>query len=330
MTVLRETARRLGIGHGLLTLRHHAMLGVRGTLELRSARKSTLPEIRKAAPAKMPSASATQVHMLLGHSRIDEALWSLLSLNHFADAPVGVVIHDDGTITADDAALLAEKLPGLRLISRAESDAVVEDKLFSMGLTKSVAFRKSLFFARKMFDPNVFARDASYVLIDSDVVFFSNPVDLLGVAPTGKAADSRARYSVDNGYRYSLSEAEMSEMIGRKPTGPINAGVLRLNKTDLDFSRIERYLTHPGLFRENQIPDYYAEMTIYALELTIADAQPLPLSYAVAPPIPTDREFVAGHYCGGIMSAHMYYTRALPMLGRVLLHPDGRNCSRSA
>jgi len=48
-------------------------------------------------------------------------LWSLKSLVKAAAADVGVVVHDDGSLTEDDAVLLKEQLPGLRIIRRAEA-----------------------------------------------------------------------------------------------------------------------------------------------------------------------------------------------------------------
>lgn len=312
--MLKDTARRLRIGPHLLSLRHHALLGVRGALELRSARKSVLPQIRNAAPARRPSDTALEVHMLLGHSRVLEGLWSLLSLDKFAVDPVAPVIHSDGSLTSADLETISEKLPGSRHVSRGEADEVVGVELSERGLKRCAEFRGTFILARKIFDPPMFARGPTYVVLDSDVLFFGNPVDLVKRETAVTGANGPSRYSVDNGFRYSLSAAEMKAMIGVDPVSALNSGVMRLNTADLGFARIEKYLDHPGFRDENGKHDYYAEMTLFALELSLARALPLSAAYEIAPPIPFTGGLVAGHYCGGIKSAHMYYTRALPSL----------------
>jgi len=252
--------------------------------------------------------------MLLGQNRIFEALWSLLSLSHFSRAGLKPIIYDDGSLTSANVAMLARKFPNVRVIGRAEADSVVERHFAERGLKRCDRYRKSFILARKVFDPKLFSQTDSYVVLDSDVLFFSDPSDLLNEENESAEWLSPSRYSVDNGYRYSLPADELSLMIGMPPVEALNSGVMRLNKGDLDFRRMEEYLAHPGLWRADGRPDYYSEMTLFALELSRARALPLPLSYRIAPEIPFHGEVVAGHYCGGITSAHIYYSRALPQL----------------
>ncbi len=257
--------------------------------------------------------------MLLGQSRILEALWALVSLSHFSKAAFKPIIHDDGSLTAGNVELLAQKFPNVRVIGKAEADSVVERHFTERGLERCRRYRRSFILARKVFDPVLFAEADSYVVLDSDVLFFSEPSDLMHRDDESSERSSPSRYSVDNGYRYSLPPEELSLLIGMPTVDALNSGVMRLNKADLDFGQMEDYLAHPGLWRADGRPDYYSEMTLFALELTRARALPLPLSYRIAPGIPLDGEVVAGHYCGGITSAHIYYSRALPLLHTSLI-----------
>src|SRR5215203_2575202 len=190
MNVLRSAARKLHLGSGLLKLRHHVYLGVKGSIELRNARRSILPAIVR-APAASASDNVAEIHMLLGHVRVFEALWALLSLDRFSERSLSVVVHDDGSLTADDGKLLRSKLPKLRIITKEEADRVVKAEFERRQLHNCLRFRNRFIMARKLFDPALFATSAFYVALDSDVIFFDNAADLLGTIDGAEATTSR-------------------------------------------------------------------------------------------------------------------------------------------
>lgn len=313
----RAIARRLGFGKAILKLSQQKQLGIRKTIELHRMKRKFLPLIANAKPISA-GAGDVEVHMLLHQQALYEGMWAFYSFAYFASQPCRFIVHDDGSLTSSAAMLLNKIFPQCQVISRQDADSTVMSYFDSQGLKLCARLRQNLIFGLKLFDLSFFARSSNFVLLDSDVLFFSRPETILKYFVVKNNGDStQPRYSVDNGYRYCLSEADLTRMLGRKPIERFNPGVLCVGRNSVDFTRIENYLAHPKFWRKNGAPDYFAELTLWAMELTKSGALPLPENYAIAPSEIKDPGLVSGHFCGGIESAYLYYTRALPHLAAV-------------
>lgn len=255
--------------------------------------------------------------MLLQHARIHEGLWALYGLAHFAERPLHFVVHDDGTLNTADRAKLDRVLPGARVVDRREADRVSAERFRREGLGRCQRLREELIFALKLFDPIFFLESEAFVLLDSDVLFVAPPAELFDDLEPGVGASSL--YSGDNGYRYCLEPSEIAALIGRPVIERFNPGVVRTRKDVIDLARIERYLQHPGFWHPDGSPDYYAELTLWAMELSLDGAAMLPSTYAICPDFRVP--FVSGHYCGSPYWASYYYADALPRVSRAIVGP---------
>jgi hypothetical protein len=102
-------------------------------------------------------------------------------------------------------------------------------------------------------------------------------------------------------------------VLGRDCIEAFNPGVVRTTRQVLDLTRIEQYLERPEFWSTGSRPHYYAELTLWAMQLTRACARPLPQSYAITPPL-DDEVPASGHFCGGGFPATWFYSRGLPRL----------------
>jgi hypothetical protein len=304
---VRRTARWLGVGRALLKIHALRATTLRGAVTIARARTQVLPRILTAPP--IPSGDGPlEVHMLLHHQRILEGIWALYSFAHFSQVACQILVHSDGSLTKTDAQRLQWVLPGVRVISREESDKLVEPRLRDLGLAKSLQFRDSLVFALKLFDPFFFGEHSSFFLLDSDVLFFRRPQELLADEPV-------SLYSPDNGYRYCLSAETLQALLGQPCITGFNPGVVRTRRSVLDAPFVERCLQRDEFWGSGTRPNYYAELTLWAMQLTTAGARQLPPSYAITPPLDGPPP-VSGHYCGGGYPATWFYSRGVPRLAR--------------
>jgi hypothetical protein len=297
----------MGVGRALLKVHALRAVTLRGALTIARARTQMLPRILAAPPIPAGDGLA-EVHMLLHHQRILEGIWSLYSFAHFSHVACQMFVHSDGSLTDTDVTRLHQVLPGAQVISREESDRIVEPHMQELRLSRSIRFRRALVFALKLFDPFFFGEHASFFLLDSDVLFFRRPGELLVDEPI-------SLYSPDNGIRYCLSAEAMQALLGRQCIASFNPGVVRTRRTVLDLPFVEDCLQRVEFWGSGSRPHYYAELTLWAMQLTTAGARQLPPSYAITPtldgPIP-----VSGHYCGGGYPATWFYSRGLPRLAR--------------
>lgn len=311
---LRLIARKAGVGRFLVSLDNWRATGLRQSIKVMIAKRTYLPRILNAKPI-MINAEGREVHMLLNHKRHLEGLWSLYSFTFFSGAAYKIVVHSDGTLTDADSAAIRRVFPGCRIIPRDVADAKVIGYLEAGNFEHCAALRRTFIFSLQLFDPTLLAEAAEIINLDADVLFFATPSELTVGHPDYDRAN--VYYSLDSSYSYALSPVEIAALLGREGVSRLNSGILRLQSTTLNLPRIEGYLNHPGLMVDGKTASYYTEQTIFALEFTEARALPLPATYAICAPEPT--EFVAGHYCGGSYWASLFYTRGLPYLANILL-----------
>ncbi len=312
----RYILRRLGVGRLLLRIQQLRVLTLRGATERYLARRRYLTCIQQAVPIPA-GAGEVEVHMLLHHQRVYEGLWALYSFATLAERPCRMIIHDDGSLAHSDLKLLDRVFPGLRIIRRESADEALITYFRQRKLERCERFRRNLIFALKLFDPVFFAESDWFLLMDSDVLFYQKPVELFQDLNDNSAESIDCLYSLDIASQYCLKEQEMTKVLGKACIERFNPGIVRVRRAAVDFGDIEHWLSRPGFWTKTGSGDYYAELTLWAMALTLAGAQPLPNSYAICAPNPDG--FTFGHYCGGGLSASLFYTRGIPYLKKLLL-----------
>ncbi len=97
-----------------------------------------------------PAASPLIVRALLCHAHVAMGLRCFGSLFRCSDRAIDLRLHDDGSLTPQDADALRAAFPDVQIIPRAEADARVLDALG--GLPHCREFRARFISALKMFD----------------------------------------------------------------------------------------------------------------------------------------------------------------------------------
>jgi hypothetical protein len=311
----RALARRLGIGKAIMKWRHVRHIGIRSYAVQQLARSRFLELIRDATPIAV-GGTRLGVHMLLHHKRLLEGIWTLYSFVYFAGADLDIVIHSDGSLTPEDEAAIRRVLPGTRIISREVSDQIVETALTTAGYQNCLRLRRTLKFGIKLIDVRFFAKAANVVILDSDVLFYARPNELIDDLDLGAAyLPGPARYSLDIADNYCLPEDALVQALGGRCISRFNPGVMRVPADAPSLSHVERFLNAAEFWTLDGNASYFAELSCWAMDLTLRDAAPLSDGYVLAPRGIDDR-MVAGHFCGGPSSALIYYTAALPALAR--------------
>jgi hypothetical protein len=203
-----------------------------------------------------PAAEPLSVHSLICHQHVDMAITCLSSFHRCSDRPVELRLHDDGSLTAEDAARLKAAFPAARLIGREESDQLAAESL--RALPKCLESRRVMAMTLKLLDPLVMDR-APYLLLDTDVLFFNAFKGLCD----DSAAGAVLTYMEDIMYSYSMMPLESLWHKELRPIRRLNAGMLFVRAGQIDIGYIEYLL--------NKFPDrvpvggVYTEQTVWAL-----------------------------------------------------------------
>ena len=91
-----------------------------------------------------------------------------------------VVIHDDGTLPVEGRQVFAQMFPTLRIIARAEADAAMAVALAPYSLLCG-STGPCIRWPRKIFDVPHFAAADRLLILDSDVLFFGKPQEILAL-----------------------------------------------------------------------------------------------------------------------------------------------------
>lgn len=299
------------LGRFLLKARQSWQIGSSNILAERRTRRTLLPLIQDAPP--LPAGQGdVAVHMLLDHARVLEGCWGVYSLLRLAEQPLALVIHDDGSLTPDDHALLAKIFPGVRLVTRPEADSKVEAELQRRGLTASIGYRRKLVFGLKLFDPVFFTPAKRYVLWDSDILCYRRPDELF-------PSSAVFRYSVDWGLPGVYADRVGAKLSGVARDHSANAGLLSIPTGAVDFERVERYIADPEIWQPSGTPNWYSEQAIYDAESRRVGGEPLSDRYQIATYRFAPETAHTVHFCGGPVGRNLFYSRGVPAMAADLL-----------
>lgn len=304
----RAFLRSLHVGSTALALRQAVGLGIARSLRIRLAKRRHLREIAGACVPKLTE-HMTEVHMLLQHDRVYEGMWALYSLAHQSGGAWSIVVHDDGSLTQHDQEQLREVFPSATIIPRATADSIVEGKLQELELPQCRLLRQTTTFALKLFDVILLACRDKVVLLDSDVLFFRQPFEVMLAVQT---ANQTYLYMEDIDDQYCLRPALITRLVGDSCVRRFNPGLAVVPTHSINLHRVEQYLQRGEFWTESGAPNYYAELTLWAMLMSAVKAKPLPNTYSIAPTAELRSSMVCGHYCGGPSARYLFYTNGIP------------------
>jgi hypothetical protein len=274
-----------------------------------------LRRILEKPPLRVPEAAPGDVcvHVLTKHNECLFALWACRSLLEQLGRLLPVFIHDDGSLTPSHVALLSSALPGVRVVTRPAADRLAREQL--AGLPKCLRLRQLNVLSLKLFDPWIVQTTGDVILLDSDVLFFRNPGEVLHWLdePTSRVS----RWNVESGMATRLAangdgvRAEMAD----SSVPEINSGLGLVTRASISFNAIESWLSDT-----DGPADWLIEQNIYGRLSAIAGMDSLPPEYHVAN-VDTLRPAasISTHYVGAVRG--FFISEGIP---RLLRPPDRR------
>jgi hypothetical protein len=306
----RKIARRMGLGKLKLRLTTAFSGDIRAKIEAYQKRKMLLPRILNAKPIAAGHGNI-ELRMLLHKARFLEGAWALYSFLRFACIPIRVVVHSDGSLDTGSADMLRRIFVGCTVLDRATADLQVLERLNKNGLDLCAELRKRLILALKLLDFYCLGEASTYIVLDSDVLTFQHPQELVEAKSLG--ATTPHIFSQDNNDQSYPLPADVLQ--GRAKTvvlKRLNSGLLRIERSGLDLHDIEDCLRETNLLTDPQSILRYVEQGVYACCLARHGAVGLhPDRYTICG---DPREVVTGHYCGGGYWASRFYREGVPYL----------------
>lgn len=237
-----------------------------------------------------------EIHILCQKSDIWIMVWSLYSFLYFSDLkPSAIVIHDDGSLNDDDKKMLISKFNNLQVISRETAD----EKIFNLLKDgKAKLYRKNGHpLILKLVDIFILSSAPKVMVLDSDILFFSQPKEIVQFIKGGTGLDalvSGIPELLDKFEIFVNNEYLTSRGLINKKIEYMNSGIILYNKSALTIDMLYDYFDN--CLRDYS--DYFIEMTGWNCLIGQLNYNFLPLDRYVIKGRVSDVT-VAKHYTSG-------------------------------
>lgn len=279
---LRRFLRRQPVWVQLAWLRREGLLNAWRRRRIQRLILDT-PPIRTARDGRV------EVRILTWQRDWINAMWALKSFYHFACVDYPLYIHDGG-LTEEQVERLRAHFPDAGVILRPQADAQMIADLAGRGLQNCLGYRSKHPFALKLLD-FFHLSCAEYVIsIDSDILFFRRPAELL----IRNGENPPNRYNRDPGYWYSASADKLESQFRVRPAPSINAGLSLIRKGTIHFDAIEKWLSDGDAFTDL----WLAEQTLHAMCAALHSYELLPDTYLVSTELGPLTGLISKHYPG--------------------------------
>ena len=259
----------------------------------------TAPKILRTRPVRTEppehaDPAGCEVHVLVWDRDHLLGLWAAKSFYATAGVEWPLFWHQGGPLSARTADRLRAHFPDSRLVTADVADQTVNARLDALGFPNLRSARSQAFMLRKLVDPVLLGHSRYMLLLDTDVLFFAQPTELLD-AVAGNS--SVGVFNRDQKSWYTITPQLARERLGIELPERLNAGLGLVPRALLNLTRAEHWLAAaPELLSET----WLTEQTIQALYAGLNGVRFLPETYVLStePGLATadGRGLVAKHY----------------------------------
>jgi hypothetical protein len=246
-----------------------------------------------------------EIHVLTSQQDWLNLIWALKSFYAASGRKYELCIHDDGSLEPSSREQLQKHFPDARLIDREAADREVLPALENFPRCR--AFRETNHLSPKLFDFRHFLRADRMLLLDSDVLFFENPAELLRRIEDPTYLRNSVNADIQSGY--TVDPVAAGERFGMTIPERFNSGLGVIHGDSLRLEWIEEFLDFPGILGHF----WRIEQTLFALCSARFGVELLPDEYRVSLARGVEG-CVAKHYVGAVR--HLMYGEGIRKLTR--------------
>jgi len=261
------------------------------------------PQILTTKPFEETTSTLCEIHVLTSHDDYLNLIWTLKSFYYYSKSNYSLCIHSDGTLHEDEISLLKFHFPHARVILKNDADAIMTQALYNYPL--ALNFRQSNHLSPKVFDFKYFLESDKMLLLDSDILFFSSPVEL--IRRIEDLAYRKNTVNKDAMYGYTIPLEDVQARLDFELIPYFNSGLGLIHKESVNFDWIEKFLSLPNIVGHF----WRIEQTLFALCSSKFGVELLPSEYDVR--LDNNVKGLASrHYVGTIR--HLMYAEGIRQL----------------
>jgi hypothetical protein len=291
----------VGIGSWVYQLRRTCANGPRASFYREVVRRRIL----RTPPIEGLTDARCDIHVLTSREDWLNLIWTLKSFYAASGRNYKLCIHDDGTLDQAAKREVSRQFPDARLIDSETANREVLLKLEAYPRCRT--FRQTNLLAKKVFDFRHYLQSERLLLLDSDVLFFSAPSELLHRLEAPEYV--RNSVNADVASALTVDSRDVRNLLGLELPERFNSGLGVIHGQSLRLDWIEEFLGLPGVLNHS----WRIEQTLLALCSARWGVELLPNEYCVSLK-PGVGGCVAKHYVGAVR--HLMYSEGIAQLAR--------------
>jgi len=201
--------------------------------------------------------SSVSVHLLVSSKTWHGGVLAAMSFEFFTQRRWNLFFHEDGSVSELEQKKIEQVFPGVHFISRASSEKLMQQRLQPYPNCQSLRQKHNLFL--KFFDLPAFASGTRMILLDSDVIFFKKPQEILDWVD---GQSQECWYNEDTTEKYCIPRYEIEPALRIKLWPRFNSGLVLMPLTAISLPLAEQLLT---TFKTTAHHPQFFEQTLYAL-----------------------------------------------------------------
>ncbi|AFY47771.1 hypothetical protein Nos7524_1912 [Nostoc sp. PCC 7524] len=242
-------------------------------LQVAHFRDAVRQRILKTQPITATTDKTCEIHVFTCSNDWLNLIWTLKTFYYYSQRQYALCIHDDGTLTTENRNTLQYHFPNARIIDRQSADERIIKTLQSY--PRCLEFRKTNNLSPKVFDFAEYLQSDRMLLLDSDILFFAAPTELLNRIENPDYQLNTLNADVASSY--TVEPEEVKTRLGFDLAERVNSGLGLIHKRSLSFDWIEEFLALPSIIGHF----WRIEQTIYALCSSRFGVELLPPAYDV-------------------------------------------------
>ncbi|MEQ9552984.1 MAG: hypothetical protein RIM23_25620 [Coleofasciculus sp. G3-WIS-01] len=230
-------------------------------------------QIFDSRPVTATNSHICELHVLTSATDWLNLIWVLKSFYYFSNRHYALCIHDDGTLTDQQCKVLQDHFPDARVIDRKVADDTMQ--VFLESYPRCLEFRQTNHLSPKVFDFIAYLESDRMLLLDSDVLFFQEPTELLRRIESPIYSYNSVNRDIASAY--TVDSAVVRERMGFTIQPRFNSGLGLIHKKSMNLDWIEQFLSLPGIIGHF----WRIEQTLFALCSSKFGVDLLPEEYDV-------------------------------------------------
>ena len=241
------------------------------------------------------------IHFLTGKNYLYQTLFCITSLTKASSEYLKFVLVDDGSF--DDFLLerIKKQLPGSTIITKEIIDRNLNAALPQQQNPNLHAKREVYPHLKKLTDVHTIPGDDWKIVLDSDMLFWKEPVELLNWLK----APNRPLHMIDCVESYGYSIGLMERLSGTTIPSLLNVGAIGLKSASINWANLDNWIK---TLEEQEGASYYLEQALTAMLIGNDRVSLDKAKYIVNPTRLNNPTDVLHHYVD--LSKKLYYQQA--------------------